>query len=270
MSDLKDEVVFITGGGSGLGLALVERFIEEGAKVATLELSGAKVASLRQRFGEHVLAVEGNVTCYADYQRAVDQTLTQFGKLDCFIGNAGIWDHNASLVNTPADALESGFHELFNVNVLGYLLGAKACASALIASEGSIIFTLSNAAWYPGGGGPLYTASKHAATGLIRQLAYELAPKVRVNGVGPCGMASDLRGPQALGQSDTSIMQSLTPEKIAAILPLQFFPDPADFTGPYVMLASRRNNRALSGVMINADAGLGIRGIRHVAAGLDL
>lgn len=43
-----------------------------------------------------------------------------------------------------------------------------------------------------------------------------------MNGVGPCGMASDLRGPQALGQSETSIMQSLTPEKIAAILPLQF------------------------------------------------
>lgn len=149
MSDLRDEVVFITGGGSGLGLALVERFIEEGAKVATLELSAAKVASLRQRFGEHVLAVEGNVTCYADYQRAVEQLLNAFGELDCFIGNAGIWDHNASLVNTPADSLESGFHELFNVNVLGYLLGAKACAPALIASQGSMIFTLSNAAWYP-------------------------------------------------------------------------------------------------------------------------
>ncbi|EPY7724138.1 SDR family NAD(P)-dependent oxidoreductase [Escherichia coli] len=239
MSDLHNESIFITGGGSGLGLALVERFIEEGAQVATLELSAAKVASLRQRFGEHILAVEGNVTCYADYQRAVDQILTRSGKLDCFIGNAGIWDHNASLVNTPAETLETGFHELFNVNVLGYLLGAKACAPALIASEGSMIFTLSNAAWYPGGGGP-------------------------------CGMASDLRGPQALGQSETSIMQSLTPEKIAAILPLQFFPQPADFTGPYVMLASRRNNRALSGVMINADAGLAIRGIRHVAAGLDL
>ena len=90
MSDLRDNVVFITGGGSGLGLALVERFIEEGARVATLELSPAKVASLRQHFGEHVLAIEGNVTCYADYQRAVDQILTHYGTLDCFIGNAGI------------------------------------------------------------------------------------------------------------------------------------------------------------------------------------
>lgn len=270
MSDLQDQVVFITGGGSGLGLALVERFIEEGARVATLELSSAKVDSLNQRFGDQIIAVQGDVTRFDDYQRAVDAILTRYGQLDCFIGNAGIWDHNASLINTPAENLENGFKELFNVNVLGYLLGAKACAPALIKSEGSIIFTLSNAAWYPGGGGPLYTASKHAATGLIRQLAYELAPKVRVNGVGPCGMASDLRGPHALGQDTIRIMDSLSPEKIAAILPLQFFPEAADFTGPYVMLASRRNNRALSGVMINADAGLAIRGIRHVAAGLDL
>ncbi|MBJ3816315.1 3-(cis-5,6-dihydroxycyclohexa-1,3-dien-1-yl)propanoate dehydrogenase [Shimwellia pseudoproteus] len=270
MSDLDNEVVFITGGGSGLGLALIERCLEEGARVATLELSAAKVAQLQQRFGERVVAIQGNVTCYEDYQRAVDSIITRFGRLDCFIGNAGIWDHNASLLATDPRQLSRGFTELFNVNVLGYLLGAKACADALIASEGSMIFTLSNAAWYPGGGGPLYTASKHAATGLIRQLAYELAPKVRVNGVGPCGMASDLRGPQALGQDDKRIMDSLTPENVAAILPLQFFPQAADFTGPYVMLASRRNNRALSGVMINADGGLAIRGIRHVAAGLDL
>jgi 2,3-dihydroxy-2,3-dihydrophenylpropionate dehydrogenase len=196
MSDLKDEVIFITGGGSGLGLALIERFIEEGANVATLELSAAKVASLRQRFGEHVLAVEGNVTCcrLSACRRADPDPIRQAG---LFHRQRGLMGSQRLTGHDPADALESGFHELFNVNVLGYLLGAKACAQALIASEGSMIFTLSNAAWYPGGGGPLYTASKHAATGLIRQLAYELAPKVRVNGVGPCGMASDLRGPQA-------------------------------------------------------------------------
>ena len=212
MSDLRDNVVFITGGGSGLGLALVERFIEEGAQVATLELSPAKVASLRQRFGEHVLAIEGNVTCYADYQRAVDQILTAFGTLDCFIGNAGIWDHNASLVNTPADVLESGFHELFNVNVLGYLLGRKPVPRTYRQRRQHHLYPV-QCVMVSRRRRPSVYRLKHAATGLIRQLAYELAPKVRVNGVGPCGMATDLRGPQALGQNDTSIMQSLTPEK---------------------------------------------------------
>ncbi|TDV09245.1 3-phenylpropionate-dihydrodiol/cinnamic acid-dihydrodiol dehydrogenase [Paraburkholderia caballeronis] len=267
---LDGEVALITGGGSGLGLALVERFLDEGASVCVLERSADKVASLRERFGARVAAVQGDVTSYADNERAVATAVDTFGKLDTFIGNAAIWDHGSSLVDLSPEQLDNGFGELFSINVKGYLLGAKAASRALIASEGSMIFTLSNSAFYPGGGGPLYTASKHAAVGIIRQLAYELAPKVRVNGVGPCGMASDLRGPASLGQQDRRIMDSRTPEAIAGILPLQFFPSPADFTGPFVLLASRANNRTLSGVMINADAGLGIRGIRHAAGGLHL
>lgn len=267
---LDGEVALITGGGSGLGLALVERFLDEGALVCVLERSAEKVAALHERFGARVVAVHGDVTSYADNERAVASAVDTFGKLDTFIGNAALWDHGASLVDLAPQQLDDGFAELFAVNVKGYLLGAKAAARALIASEGSMIFTLSNSAFYPGGGGPLYTASKHAAVGIIRQLAYELAPKVRVNGVGPCGMASDLRGPASLGQQDLRIMDSRTPEAIASILPLQFFPSPADFTGPFVLLASRANNRTLSGVMINADAGLGIRGIRHAAGGLHL
>ncbi|MEM5326607.1 3-phenylpropionate-dihydrodiol/cinnamic acid-dihydrodiol dehydrogenase [Paraburkholderia sp. JHI2823] len=268
---LDDEVALITGGGSGLGLALVERFLDEGARVAVLERSAEKVAALRERFdAQRVIAVQGDVTSYADNERAVCAAVEAFGKLDTFVGNAAIWDHASSLVDLTPEQLDSGYEELFSINVKGYLLGAKAAARALIASEGSMIFTLSNSSFYPGGGGPLYTASKHAAVGIIRQLAYELAPKVRVNGVGPCGMASDLRGPVSLGQQDLRIMDSRSPEAIAGILPLQFFPQPADFTGPYVMLASRANNRVLSGVMINADAGLGIRGIRHAAGGLHL
>ena len=270
MSWLNNEVALITGGGSGLGLALVERFLEEGAKVAVIQRSADKVAQLRERFGDEIVTIQGDVARHEDNQRAVDATLARFGKLDCFIGNAAVWDHAAGLMDLSAEQLASGFDELFAINVKGYLLGAKAAAPALIASQGSMIFSLSNAAFYPGGGGPLYTASKHAAVGLIRQLAYELAPKVRVNGVAPCGMASDLRGPASLGQDQLRIMDSRTPEAIASILPLQFFPDAADFTGPFVLLASRANNRTLSGVLINADAGLGIRGIRHVAGGLHL
>ena len=270
MSWLKGEVVLITGGGSGLGLALVERFLTEGAHVGVLERSPEKVEALRSRFGDAVVAVQGDVCRYEDNSKAVESTVARFGKLDCFIGNAAIWDHAASLIDLTPEQLENGFDELFAINVKGYLLGAKAASRALIASQGSIIYSLSNSAFYPGGGGPLYTASKHAAVGLIRELAYELAPKVRVNGVGPCGMATDLRGPASLGQSDRRIMDSRSADSIASILPLQFFPSPADFTGPFVLLASRANNRTLSGVLINADAGLGIRGIRHTAGGMNL
>ncbi|MGQ3675156.1 3-phenylpropionate-dihydrodiol/cinnamic acid-dihydrodiol dehydrogenase [Xanthobacter sp. TB0139] len=267
---LHGQVALITGGGSGLGRALVERFVAEGARVGVLERSAEKVEQLRQDFPETVEAVAGDVRNMADNERAVAETLARFGRLDCFIGNAAVWDHGVRLVDIAAERLPEAFDELFAINVKGYLLGAKAAAQALIESEGSIIFTLSNSAFYSGGGGPLYTASKHAGVGLVRQLAYELAPKVRVNAVGPSGMASDLRGPEALGQQDTRIMDSRSPEAIRAILPLQVFPEPADFTGPYVMLASRADNRTLSGVMIQADCGLGIRGIRHVAGGLDL
>lgn len=267
---LAGEVILVTGGGSGLGRAVVERFLAEGARVGVLERSAEKVAQLAADFGDRVVAVQGDVRSLDDNRRAVADTVARFGKLDCFVGNAAIWDHGAGLLATDGDRLAQGFDELFAINVKGYLLGAKAAAAELVKTEGSMIFTLSNAAFYPAGGGPLYTASKHAAVGLIRQLAYELAPKVRVNGVAPCGMASDLRGPEALGQQDMRIMDSRTPEAIRSILPLQFFPEPADFTGPFVMLASRADNRTLSGVLINADAGLAIRGIRHVAGGLDL
>lgn len=267
---LQGQSALITGGGSGLGLALVERFLEEGAKLAVLERSPEKCDDLLQRFGGEVVVTQGDVRSAADNERAVAAAVERFGALDTFIGNAAIWDHGASLFDTPIEKLDQGFDELFSINVKGYLLGAKAAAKALIASRGNIILTLSNSSFYPGGGGPLYTASKHAAIGLIRQLAYELAPKVRVNGVGPCGMASDLRGPASLGQQDLKIMDSRSPEAIAGILPLQFFPSPSDFTGPFVLLASRANNQTLSGVFINADAGLGIRGIRHVAGGLNL
>ena len=270
MSRLDGQAVLITGGGSGLGRALVERFVAEGASVGVLERSAEKCAALEKDFGGAVVAECGDVRSFADNRHAVEAVVARFGKLDCFIGNAAIWDHGASLIATEGEDLARAYDELLGVNVKGYLLGAKAAAEALIDSQGSIIFTLSNSAFYPGGGGPLYTASKHAAVGLVRQLAYELAPKVRVNAVGPSGMASDLRGPKALNQQNTRIMDSRSPEAIRAILPLQFFPAPEDFCGPYVLLADRRDNKTLSGVMINADCGLGVRGIRHVAGGLDL
>ena len=87
------------------------------------------------------------------------------------------------------------------------MLAARAAAEALRASQGSMIFTLSNSAYYAGGGGPLYVASKHAGLGLIKQLAYEFAPDVRVNGVAPGGTVTPLRGPESLGKQERRLSE---------------------------------------------------------------
>jgi 2,3-dihydroxy-2,3-dihydrophenylpropionate dehydrogenase/cis-2,3-dihydrobiphenyl-2,3-diol dehydrogenase len=71
-----------------------------------------------------------------------------------------------------------------SLNVKAYLLGAKAAVEPLRRTKDAIIFTASNAGFWPGGGGLLYMASKHAVVGLVKQLAYELAPDIRVNGHG--------------------------------------------------------------------------------------
>ena len=113
-----------------------------------------------------------------------------------------MFDYGAGLLDTPVEALERAFDELFALNVKACLLGAKAAAPALTESRGSLLMTASMSSTHAGVGGVVYTASKHAVVGLVRQLAYELAPAVRVNGVAPGFMATDIRGPQALGAGE--------------------------------------------------------------------
>ena len=107
-----------------------------------------------------------------------------------------MFDYGAGVVDTDAEALDKAFDELFAVNVKGYLLGVKAAVPPLIESGGSVLLTASMSSTHAGIGGVVYTASKHAVVGLVRQLAFELAPRVRVNGVAPGFMRTDIRGPQ--------------------------------------------------------------------------
>jgi NAD(P)-dependent dehydrogenase (short-subunit alcohol dehydrogenase family) len=201
-----------------------------------------------------------------DNQRAVDTTVRELGRLDTFIGNAGIFDAFVRIVDIEPDRLAPAFDELFGVNVKGYLLGARAALGPLIESRGSMIFTASYASFHPAGGGALYTSSKHAVVGLIRQLAYELAPKVRVNGVAPGVAPTRLRGVSALGQE---LLQSLHPDTHKA-LPLQFVPEPGDYAGVFLFLAKEEFSKMITGAILVADCGLENRGLAQVAGGLDL
>jgi cis-2,3-dihydrobiphenyl-2,3-diol dehydrogenase len=165
------------------------------------------------------------------------------------------------------EAIDGAFDEIFHVNVKGYLNLAKASLPALVRSSGALVFTVSNAGFDPGGGGPLYTASKHAVVGLIRQLAYEFAPAVRVNGVAPGPIDTDLRGADALGQADRSI-SSLNLSAVAGpSVPIGRVPTPEDYAGGFVFLASRRDNPAATGGIVSLDAGIAVRGLGRTSGG---
>jgi 2,3-dihydroxy-2,3-dihydrophenylpropionate dehydrogenase len=259
-----DHVVYLTGGGSGLGYALVERFVAEGARVSVLDRSASKNRALCAQFGDAVVTTDGDVRDLAAHEAAVGAALERFGRLDTYIANAAIWDGNVTLLDLPPDRIDAAFDEVFGVNVKGALLGAKAAAPALVARRGAMIFTLSIAALRAGGGGPLYTGSKTAGIGLVRELAYELAPYVRVNGVCPAGMATDLRGPEALALDARPLMANADPDAMRAAYPLDFFPVPDDYVGPYLFLASR-DSAVTSGTLLEADLGMSARGIRKVS-----
>ncbi len=254
MSTLDGRVVLITGGGSGVGRAIVERFLAEGARTVVLERDPDKVASLESIGSERLVAVPGDVTAYADNQRAVAAAVDRYGRLDVLIGNVGMWDFGRNLLDLAPTELEEGYRDLFAVNVLGYLLGARAAAPALQESRGAIILTLSNASFYPRGGGVLYTATKHAGLGIVRQLAYELAPDIRVNGVAPGGMATNLSGPKSLGLDQRQICDIPIGEYLEKHSALERAIEPADYVGAYALLASAQDALTVTGTVFDISA----------------
>ena len=198
MGWLDGQVALVTGGGSGIGRAVVERYVEEGAQVAVMDRMAARGEELRARLGDRVVALGGDVSRLDDNKRAVAETVAAFGRLDVFVGNAGVLDGFVPLVQMAEDQIAAACDELFAVNVKGCILGAKAALAELGKSSGSMIFTASGAGFTSAGGGVIYTASKHAVIGIIRQLAVELGPRIRVNGVAPGGTMTDLRSVAAL------------------------------------------------------------------------
>ena len=279
MGWLEGEVVLITGGGSGIGRAVALRCLAEGASVAIVGRDAAQLEEVVSAAGEHgdrLLPAPGDVRSPEDLHRAVAATVERFGKLDVLVPNAGIWDYHRSVTRLTGKELSEAFDEIFDINVKGYVLAVEAAWRELVATRGSIVMTLSNASLHTDGGGSLYTASKHACLGLLRQFAYELAPKVRVNGVAVGGMRTKLRGPGSLGLQDRTLEASFAKNEASGAKQPPLIPlydssvEPADFTGPYVLLASRANSSTVTGAVIPADGGIAVRGFRSPAGGAAL
>ncbi len=236
----------ITGGASGIGRAVAQTFLAEGARVAVFDRSPTALSDLAD-IGD-VLTIEGDARSFPDNQRAVANVVRTFGKLDILVGNAGIFDNNVTLEDLPGDGGEAAFDELFGIDVKGYVFGAKAALDAVRASRGTMIFTASVSGVHPAFGGVLYVPAKHAIVGLTKRLALELAPHVRVNAVAPGFVPTDLSGTNALGQ------RPRTKGRSAEEFLMKRVPTIEDYAPLYAFLASS-DSITMTGQVLVADNG---------------
>ncbi|WP_063017130.1 3-(cis-5,6-dihydroxycyclohexa-1,3-dien-1-yl)propanoate dehydrogenase [Nocardia nova] len=259
---LTDKVVLITGGGTGIGRAVVERFVAEGARVGVLDRSDEAIADLRALLGTNVVATQGDVRSLDDHKQAVADTVEQFGRIDALVTVAGIFDYFVSLESIAEDRIDAAFTEMFDINVKGSLLAVKAALPELKSTQGNIVLTISNAGYLPGGGGPLYTGSKFAVRGLLSQLSFELAPDIRVNAVAPGGTVTPLRGITAMDSGNQRLVDMPDlPRLIRQTNPLQVASEPDDHGWAYVYLASKERTKSVTGCVIHSDGGLHSRGL---------
>lgn len=246
----------VTGASSGIGRAVVARYLAEGARVVAVVRKESDADDLVSSGASVVI---GDVAQYDTAERAVAAAVAQWGGLDVYVANAGLWDFHKKVEKQSPDELAQAFGEIFGVNFLGALYGARAALAALRESQGSIIATGSNASFLAGGGGALYTASKFALRGLVMQLAREFAPHVRVNGVAPGATDTAISGPASLGQAEREM--NADPARMAVMaqhMLLGRISAPQDHASLYVLLASREESSYVTGTMISSDGGLTI------------
>jgi 3-oxoacyl-[acyl-carrier protein] reductase len=188
MSWLKDRVIFITGGASGLGREIALQSAQLGAKVAITDTHPERLEATRTDVAEiagDCLAVKSDVTDEGEVASTVKQIVETWGQLDTVVNSAGVY-YYGPIVDTPIAELD----RVYNVNVRGlYLVCREAARVMLPKKSGHIINIASIAAERGIVGESVYSSSKWAVRGLGACLAAELGPDgIRVTTVFPGGM----------------------------------------------------------------------------------
>ncbi len=178
----------VTGAASGIGEGTARRFIEEGAQVVIADLQQDKGEALAAELGDAARFIRCDVTQESDIAAAVDLAVSEFGRLDVMVNNAGIVGAVGPIKDTPIEAWDS----TINVLLRGVFLGSKHAARVMMEQGSGSILSIASTAGVIGGLGPhVYTAAKHGVVGLTKSVASELCKYgIRVNCVAPGNTAT--------------------------------------------------------------------------------
>jgi len=177
-------VALITGASRGIGLAIAQRLVAEGARVCLTARKAEPLAEAAAGLGEPDVAIwaAGSSDDPEHRQRAISDTMAAFGRLDVLVNNSGINPVYGPLLQLD----EAAARKIFEVNVLATLAWTKlACQAWLSEHGGAVVNVASIAGLHATPGIGFYGVTKAALINLTQQLAAELAPAVRVNAVAP-------------------------------------------------------------------------------------
>ena len=188
MQALQGKVVVISGGTSGIGAAIAELFVSEGAKIAIGGRRKEQGEKLAHSLGKAAIFVRADVAVEADVKVLLETAVQTFGRVDCLVNNVGI--PTPRLGMAFEDHSVEDFERLSSVNFRGVFLGCKhAVTRYKQQGNGGVILNTGSVAGLVGWGGTVYGATKGAVHQLTRAVAVEVAPfGIRVNAICPAAM----------------------------------------------------------------------------------
>lgn len=240
---LKNKVAIITGGTRGIGFAIAQTFLKNGAKVAILGSRKETVDNALSKFKAEnasweVMGLCPDLTDYSAVEAAFKNISDKFGGIDILVNNAGISARESIEAYDP-----DAFKNIMDLNVTAVFNGCKAAVSFMKEKGGSIINTSSMVAKFGQQSGVGYPASKFAVNGLTQSLARELGKyNIRVNAVAP-------------GVTRTDMVAALPEEmvaRVAAGIPLGRVGEPEEVANAFLFLASDMASY-ISGAILAVD-----------------
>ena len=231
---LRGKTALVTGGGRGIGRAIALGLAQEGAQVAVLDILADNAAAVTREIeatGVKALALPADLTKRAQVDRAIADTLTQFGQIDILVNNAG-WDRMEMFL----DSEEETWDKIIAINFKGLLYVCKAALPSMVArGQGKVISIASDAGRAGSTGEAVYAGTKGAIIAFSKTLAREMARhKITVNVVCP-GLTET---PLLQGIREQSPKTEKVIEAVTRAIPLGRVGQPEDIAGAVVYLAS--------------------------------